>query len=277
MDLQIVLQTVFQGRGAKVTDRQVLRGNFPHLRNYVETAEASTWTDIVESFRKTIDELKKARLLRMLSRGNFLNTVQMAYMGIMWRDLSIDLVAASLRQREFAKKITSSECSGIENPEALASANERYHKFLLLMSRTSKKKKIALVPTLDIDLSWHTHQLDAVSYRKWCIKHLGIAVNHDDTAGKASLDVGLRETSQAWIDAYRESYASGGSSNTYDGSHDAPDGTHQASSSKTRTSGGSLFHPLGLFRKKGEASKTGFSLFTTDINIRLGRKKGGKR
>ena len=150
-----------------------------------------------------------ARLLRMLSRGNLFLSIRTAYMGILWRDLSIDLVAASLRQREFATKITSDACMGIDTPQALQRSTTRYHKFLLLMNRksNSKNKKVALVPTLDIDLSWHTHQLEAVSYRKWCIEHLGVAVNHDDTVAKESLDQGLRETTQAWYNAYREPYA----------------------------------------------------------------------
>jgi hypothetical protein len=72
-------------------------------------------------------------------------------------------------------------------------------------SSGNHKKSVGLVPTLDIDLCWHTHQLNAVSYRKWCIKHPGVAVNHNDTVGQESLDSGLRETS-AWHDAYRKSY-----------------------------------------------------------------------
>ena len=54
----------------------------------------------------------------------------MAYMGIIWRDLSIDLVAASLRQREFAKKITSDECHTLNSPVALSRAISRYLKFI---------------------------------------------------------------------------------------------------------------------------------------------------
>jgi hypothetical protein len=76
------------------------------------------------------------------------------------------------------------------------------------MSRKGKKeaKKVALVPTLDIDLCWHTHQIFATSYRVWCVEHLGEAINHDDTVGKESLDSGLKETNAAWEKAYRESY-----------------------------------------------------------------------
>jgi hypothetical protein len=161
-------------------------------------------------------------------------------MGIMWQGLSIDLVAASLRQREFAKKIVGDECQGIDTPFALFKATTRYHKFLLLMKRKpGKKGRIALVPTLDIDLCWHTHQLHAASYRKWCIEHLGAAINHDDTVGRMSLDNGLRETSLAWFDAYRETYST--------------DDLRQTYLSKGRKMAGILFPPYGLYMmRKGQ-------------------------
>lgn len=210
VDLQIILQAKLMDSSARVSTPQGSSGHNPHLAIYSATATGANWKDINQSIQKTIAELKGARLFRMLSRGNIFESIRTGYMGILWRDLSIDLVAASLRQREFATKITSNECIGIDNASALFRATSRYHKFLLLMKRKSSgkdKKRIALVPTLDIDLCWHTHQLNSVSYRQWCIEHLGIAVNHDDTVGKESLNTGLRETTVAWLEAYREAYA----------------------------------------------------------------------
>jgi hypothetical protein len=208
VDLQVILQTKIKPKTEKITAHHGTGDQNLHLAIYAATAKEPNWTDIVESFRKTTAELKGARLLRMLSSGNIFNVIRNVYMGILWRDFSIDLVAASLRQREFATKITSIGCAGIDTPLALIKATTRYHKFLLLMNRKSngKDKRVALVPTLDIDLCWHTHQLYADSYRQWCMDHLGVAINHDDTVGKESLDTGLRETNQAWRTAYRESY-----------------------------------------------------------------------
>ena len=214
----------------------------PHLSLYVSTAQNVSWKGIKYSVKKTISELKGARILRLLSRPSLFKSLEIAYMGILWRDLSIDLVAATLRQREFAKKITSDDCSGLDSPFALFKATTRYHKFLLLMKRNetgADKKKVALVPTLDIDLCWHTHQLFAASYRQWCIEHLGLSINHDDTIGKEVLNSGLIETSLAWYNAYRESYST--------------DDLRQMYFSKGRTAVGVMFPPYGLFmRKKGE-------------------------
>jgi hypothetical protein len=67
-----------------------------------------------------------------------------------WRNLSIDLVAAALRQRKFATKITG---NGSQNtPLARRRATLRYRKFILLMDRRSPAAGKSLVPTLDIDL-----------------------------------------------------------------------------------------------------------------------------
>ena len=178
-----------------------------HLWTYVSGASNPTWTDILASFQTTTAEMKAARLYRMLSRGSFFNSLSLAYRGILWRDFSIDLVAAALRQREFSKKIISPELREIDTPSALSRATIRYHKFLLLNRRKEKmERKVGLVPTLDIDLCWHTHQLFAVQYRSWCIEHLGTAINHDDTIAKEDLDKGLHETNQAWSKTYREDY-----------------------------------------------------------------------
>jgi hypothetical protein len=62
------------------------------------------------------------------------------------------------------------------------------------------------VPTLDIDLCWHTHQLSPRPYREWCVENLGRGINHDDTIGKSNLKDGLRFTSISWLEAYKEPY-----------------------------------------------------------------------
>jgi Glycine-rich domain-containing protein-like len=223
------------------------------LAKYIFT-DNPAWDGFVVSFQRTVIELKAARLLRIISRRNIFFSIRSAYMGIMWQDLSIDLVAASLRQREFIKRITSNECNGIDTPFALYKANTRYHKFLLLMNRKSKpanfKKNVNLVPTLDIDLLWHTHQLVPVPYRQWCLEHLGTAINHDDTIGQGDLNVGLRDTSLAWFDAYREPYTT--------------DDLRQSYFSTGRKVTGALFPPYGLYMlRKGKKLN----------QARLGKKK----
>lgn len=206
VDLQIILQTLLEPKGANLIVPITKIGVPTHLRTYIKAATSTNWNDILQSFKKTTEELRGARLLPLMSRGNIFLSLRVANQGILWRDLSIDLVAAALRQREFTNKITSPDSAGIDHPLSLSKACSRYHKFILLMNRKMKARKFGLVPTLDIDLCWHTHQLAGYGYREWCIKHLGVAVNHDDTVTKEAIADGLKETTKAWWDAYREPY-----------------------------------------------------------------------
>ena len=92
-----------------------------------------------------------------------------------------------------------------ENSVALSDATVRYHKFLLLMKKVQSKRTL-IVPTLDIDLCWHTHQLFPRSYREWCLQYLGRPIDHDDTIDESVATRGLRSTSLAWLDLYNEPY-----------------------------------------------------------------------
>ena len=133
--------------------------------------------------------------------------LETAYKGIVWRDLSIDLVAASLRQRSFTTKIVR-DCADINSPTLLSRATTRYKKFLFLMmdGESGHAKGVDFVPTLDIDLCWHTHQLFPRSYQEWCFKNLGQGVDHDDTIGETVATQGLRSISLAWFSKYGECY-----------------------------------------------------------------------
>ncbi|KAH8705709.1 hypothetical protein BGW36DRAFT_422251 [Talaromyces proteolyticus] len=78
----------------------------------------------------------------------------------------------------------------------------RYLKFLQLM----KESKSILVPTLDIDLLWHTHQLSPVAYDKYCKTHVGRRINHVDTIRTTKRSTGLDDTARLWATWYGESY-----------------------------------------------------------------------
>jgi len=120
---------------------------------------------------------------------------------------SLDLIPASLRQREFTTRIMN-ECDGISSAPELQKAIRRYYQFLLLMKRKSKitGKHVPLVPTLDIDLAWHTHQLFPQAYHRYCVEHVGRQIDHDDSLEKNVIVSGLRSTSLAWLKAYNEPY-----------------------------------------------------------------------
>lgn len=89
----------------------------------------------------------------------------------------------------------------------LDEAVARYRGFLHLIKRNRERSMICFcVPTYDIDLMWHSHQLQPISYQKDMVKLLGKVLEHDDTDSDRTkgkkLDTGFSDTSKQWEDAY---------------------------------------------------------------------------
>ncbi|KIM24077.1 hypothetical protein M408DRAFT_318915 [Serendipita vermifera MAFF 305830] len=123
---------------------------------------------------------------------------------------SIDLVAAVLRQGSFIKKmkdlgwLESKYCESSNAPASLFRAIVRYHAFLDLMT---VKDNSFLVPTLGIDLVWHTHQLSGASYRSETLRLLKRTPNHDDTVQPVTLQGGFDSTAAAWKQRFGVPYS----------------------------------------------------------------------
>ncbi|KAI0051192.1 hypothetical protein FA95DRAFT_1628258 [Auriscalpium vulgare] len=125
------------------------------------------------------------------------------------RLFSVELVGAVLRQGSFIKKMRDlhwTEVDYFANPDdelALHHANARYHAFLDLMASSPGS---FLVPTLDIDLVWHTHQLTGPRYQTDCRKTVERYVNHDDKVEEMYLSNAFDLTCRAWLDRFKTQY-----------------------------------------------------------------------
>jgi hypothetical protein len=116
---------------------------------------------------------------------------------------SFDLRAAVKRQVAFARKITSVFPYDPVPENILLDSQQRYAKFMNLIRMN---KNPAMVPAVDIELLWHTHQLSATNYLPWWIHHVGFPINHEDTVGEVELETSLDDTVTAWEAAYSEDY-----------------------------------------------------------------------
>jgi hypothetical protein len=117
---------------------------------------------------------------------------------------STSLVSATIRQRSFAEKMGHDMFLGLDSPSNLEKATARYRQFMFVDIDMDSENGI--VPTTDIDLIWHTHQLFPVEYRRWCFENLGKYINHDDTVPENDLAVGLQQTVDVWQEKYGEKY-----------------------------------------------------------------------
>ncbi|KAJ2990820.1 hypothetical protein HDV02_004131 [Globomyces sp. JEL0801] len=155
------------------------------------------WEIIAKAYQDTRKECYSEKLLVDAKPVAFLKTVRY-YRGYI-HPFSIALPAAVLRQRVFSQKITSID---MDNKPTLQNAITRYQKWFKLM-----KLNTMLVPTLDIDLAWHTHLLSPQSYYKWCTDCTkNRIINHDDTIADGKLKDSLAKTAEHWYNAYKEPY-----------------------------------------------------------------------
>lgn len=83
----------------------------------------------------------------------------------------------------------------------LMRAVDRYDKFTQLFR---DYPRYTLVPTLDMDLVWHTHQLSHAMYRRGITAITGRFIGHDDKIGKDTLDVQENHTKRLFEDVFDE-------------------------------------------------------------------------
>lgn len=104
----------------------------------------------------------------------------------------------------------------MKNDIFLEGAVARYRGFLHLIRKNREQAlKRFCVPTYDVDLIWHSHQLHPVSYSKDLVKVLGKVLEHDDTDSDRTkgqkLDVGFSETTKQWEQTFGSRYWRAGS------------------------------------------------------------------
>ncbi|KAH6879930.1 hypothetical protein BKA70DRAFT_1447632 [Coprinopsis sp. MPI-PUGE-AT-0042] len=90
-----------------------------------------------------------------------------------------------------------------DDERALQHALARYHAFLDLLSSLPSN---FFVPTLDIDLVWHTHQLFASQYKSHCETYVGRFINHDDKVDTFKLSNAFDITCKAWKERFGIQY-----------------------------------------------------------------------
>ncbi|KAF9741462.1 hypothetical protein PMIN01_01001 [Paraphaeosphaeria minitans] len=79
----------------------------------------------------------------------------------------------------------------------------KYHRFKNLIAISTNMA----VPTLDIDLAWHTHQLTPKTYYRYTLSETKRFVNHDDKVPGPDLSTAFVRTAQLYEKKYAEPYA----------------------------------------------------------------------
>ncbi|KAH8103957.1 hypothetical protein BXZ70DRAFT_888620 [Cristinia sonorae] len=121
------------------------------------------------------------------------------------RPFSIDLIGAVIRQGSFIDKMHNfawTEPTYFDDPVdeiVLVHSIARYHAFLDLMVSSPSS---FFVPTLDIDLAWHTHQMMGKKYANDNLQYVGRFIDHDDKVEENFLSNSFDLTCRAWQERF---------------------------------------------------------------------------
>nr|POE65285.1 glycine-rich domain-containing protein 2 [Quercus suber] len=165
------------------------------VRSSIENAsqDRTYMRKVRSSVSSRLQRSEKIALRRMMSRY--------------WENSStfaLDLVGAVVRQGSFIEKM-----HGIDwlHSPALPSTMKRlltkYERFIGLIANPIHMA----VPTLDVDLAWHTHQLSARGYMNYTIKATKQFIDHDDKVAETALNTGFAWTSKTYQKLYGEPYS----------------------------------------------------------------------
>lgn len=118
-----------------------------------------------------------------------------------------DLVGCILRQQRFVEKMN--KINLLESPmlgNALMESSVRYDRYFQLM--TMNKKNQIVVPTLDIDMFWHTHMLSMFYYLEKCTSSKArMIIDHNDKIEESRLSLNFEKTAKLYNDKFKEPYS----------------------------------------------------------------------
>ena len=125
-----------------------------------------------------------------------------------WGNSSIfamELGGAVIRQSVFVDKMYSIDW--LHSPAAAQTMNrllEKYSRFVEIMATFPLQ---ASVPTLDVDIGWHTHQLSPKAYFDYMITKCRKFVDHNDKVDEDVLSESFTWTSKTYEKLFREVYS----------------------------------------------------------------------
>jgi Glycine-rich domain-containing protein-like len=109
----------------------------------------------------------------------------------------IDLVGAVLRQGVFVAKMKSIDW--IHSPALESTINRLLNKYSVFFQIMAENRGHVAVPTLDVDLAWHTHQLNPSAYFAYSVQRMGDEfIDHDDKIDENKLSDAFEWTSKRY-------------------------------------------------------------------------------
>ncbi|CAH0004090.1 unnamed protein product, partial [Clonostachys byssicola] len=122
-----------------------------------------------------------------------------------WSSFGLDLRAAVIRQGLFIDKMY--KFDWLHSPALMETMERSVLKYSRFLEIAKKHPDKMVVPTLDLDLAWHTHQLSPQDYYRTTTRELSKFLNHDDKVEDNKLSASFEWMCETYFELYGEIYS----------------------------------------------------------------------
>lgn len=178
-----------------ITSYSIAEPTMDHVRTKIEAVlQNKTHVREIAGIRGKLPTASRIAVRKMMSRY--------------WENASlfaVDLRGAVMRQGIFVEKMC--KLDWLHSPSArntMWRALTKYGRFFAIMRADTAQ---VAVPTLDVDLAWHTHQLSPSKYYAYSHALTGRFTDHDDKIDETRLSVQFAWTSKQYQERYGEVYS----------------------------------------------------------------------
>ncbi|KAI4869703.1 hypothetical protein F4820DRAFT_364305 [Hypoxylon rubiginosum] len=158
----------------------------------IKEVESVTGRDAIRRYR--VGQTARAHVRKMMSR----------YWGNR-SPFALELGGAVLRQGIFTEKMN--KIDWLHSPtaqETMTRLITKYKRFAKIMATYPNE---VAVPTLDVDLAWHTQQLSPSAYTHWIYAKTRLLIDHDDKIDEDKLSTAFEWTSKMYQELFGEVYS----------------------------------------------------------------------
>lgn len=125
-----------------------------------------------------------------------------------WENFSsfaLDLGGAVMRQGVFIDKMF--KLDWLHSPSARDTMQRLITKYRRFIDIIKTNASHVAVPTLDVDLAWHTHQLSPAAYYAYTVERTGKFIDHDDKIDEGKLSTAFEWTTKTYQEMFGEIYS----------------------------------------------------------------------
>jgi hypothetical protein len=170
--------------------------NMEHLITLQPTPEQVTWLESTWKIEWEGEDINAATTKKLVDYQEKFKSLP---------PIAAPLVQSALGQIQFLHKILSlaqNDFNFLQSPAFINRTVVDYRKFLNLKKFTPQG--VFLVPSVFLDLAWHSHMLTPIQYATECMYLAGMVLDHDDSIAENVLGDHWKQTNILWRQVYGE-------------------------------------------------------------------------